>query len=148
MTTSIAPTGDSFIRLETICKDKNFAKVVHILYPTAEKPTFKIGRGHDSDVKIADISVSRIHAKITLTPQGFTLEDNDSKFGTLLLLSNLPYEIDFTNGLYVQSSRTTLSISVKPAESLQKVETSPVKSQLSEENKSNTATNSAEKLQE
>jgi hypothetical protein len=44
----------------------------------------KLGRGHDSDVRIPDISVSRFHALIKKTETGrFILEDNNSKFGTL-----------------------------------------------------------------
>jgi len=45
----------------------------------------KLGRGHDSEVRINDISVSRCHASISLTDQGYVLEDNKSKFGTLVL---------------------------------------------------------------
>ena len=30
--------------------------------PTEEKNTFKLGRGHESDVRVSDISVSRTHA--------------------------------------------------------------------------------------
>jgi len=48
----------------------------------------KIGRGHDNDLRIADISVSRTHAYLKFDPKlgGVVLEDNSSKFGTLVLL--------------------------------------------------------------
>jgi pSer/pThr/pTyr-binding forkhead associated (FHA) protein len=48
----------------------------------------KIGRGHDNDLRIADISVSRIHAYLKLDAKSgeLILEDNSSKFGTLVLL--------------------------------------------------------------
>jgi len=50
------------------------------------KETLKVGRGHDNDLRIADISVSRTHALIRRDPKtGYiTLEDNSSKFGTLV----------------------------------------------------------------
>ena len=108
------PAKGSFIRLETFCKDKYCARIVHILQPTSTKQQFKLGRGHDSDVKIADISVSRVHAQIVMTPLGFILQDNAAKFGTLLLLPSDLQEIDPLNGLSIQVNRTTLTFNVKP----------------------------------
>ena len=49
------------------------------------KTKIKIGRGHDNDLRIADISVSRCHAFIKKDTKGnIVLEDNQSKFGTLV----------------------------------------------------------------
>lgn len=45
-----------------------------------------MGRGHESEVRVNDISVSRSHAKIKYKPDGIYIEDNRSKFGTLVLL--------------------------------------------------------------
>ena len=43
-----------------------------------------IGRGHDAHVRVTDISVSRLHAVMIKSTQGYYyLSDNDSKFGTL-----------------------------------------------------------------
>ena len=45
----------------------------------------RFGRGHETDVRIHDISVSRLHAYIHRDDQGrFYIEDNNSKFGTLV----------------------------------------------------------------
>lgn len=49
-----------------------------------DKQIIKIGRANDSDVRITDISVSRNHANLKLFEGAFYLEDNSSKFGTLL----------------------------------------------------------------
>ena len=54
----------------------------------ANKPAFKLGRGHDSDIRVSDISVSRCHATIRYEKGKFLMEDNNSKFGTLVLLKN------------------------------------------------------------
>lgn len=66
--------------------------------PSESKTNFKFGRGHESDLRINDISVSRCHAIIKFkegetatattpnTPARFYLEDNLSKFGTLVLI--------------------------------------------------------------
>ena len=51
--------------------------------------TLTVGRGHDCDVRITDISVSRLHAYISCDLKGnFYVADNGSKFGTLKLLTN------------------------------------------------------------
>ena len=47
--------------------------------------SIKVGRGHESEVRITDISVSRGHASIHKTKIGeYVLSDNNSKFGTLV----------------------------------------------------------------
>lgn len=45
---------------------------------------FRIGRSIESDMKIADISVSRIHAYIKFEGDQLILIDNLSKFGTMV----------------------------------------------------------------
>lgn len=69
--------------------------MVHLIMPTPEMTTFKLGRGHESDVRVSDISVSRCHAilKFDQSDQGYYLEDNLSKFGTLVL-AKLGIELD------------------------------------------------------
>jgi pSer/pThr/pTyr-binding forkhead associated (FHA) protein len=61
--------------------------MVHLIMPSEGNSTFKLGRGHESDVRVSDISVSRCHAilKYDLKDHNFYLEDNLSKFGTLVL---------------------------------------------------------------
>jgi pSer/pThr/pTyr-binding forkhead associated (FHA) protein len=62
----------------------NQTKTLHVLNLN-QKNTIKIGRGHDNDLRIADISVSRCHAFIKKDSKGhIVLEDNNSKFGTLV----------------------------------------------------------------
>ncbi len=46
--------------------------------------TMIIGRDHHSDIQIDDRQVSRRHAEIAHTPQGYTLRDLGSKNGTFL----------------------------------------------------------------
>jgi putative peptide zinc metalloprotease protein len=43
-----------------------------------------IGRGEEASVRIADQTVSRLHARISPGPSGPLLEDSGSRFGTLL----------------------------------------------------------------
>jgi len=48
---------------------------------------FKVGRSVDTDMKIADISVSRIHSYIRVAGDRLIIQDNGSKFGTLIKVS-------------------------------------------------------------
>jgi hypothetical protein len=70
------------------------------------KKTLKLGRGHESDVRIADVSISRWHATVSFTDSGhFVIEDHGSKFGTLVSMRR-PKVINSTERLCVQAGRT------------------------------------------
>lgn len=68
-------TGDYMV-LESLNQEKNTSRIVHIIRPSPQRNVFKLGRGHESDLRINDISVSRCHAKIKLEGGKFLLEDN------------------------------------------------------------------------
>ena len=82
----IAKPKSDYIILESLTLEKNTSRMVHIITPTLQMRSFKLGRGHDSDLRINDISVSRCHAIIKFKQDGFFLQDNMSKFGTLVLV--------------------------------------------------------------
>ena len=63
----------------------NTSKVIHVINLSVLKKVF-IGRGHDAEVRVTDISVSRLHAFIFKKDGLFYLADNKSKFGTLALI--------------------------------------------------------------
>jgi pSer/pThr/pTyr-binding forkhead associated (FHA) protein len=58
------------------------AKVVHVFDLRYED--FRVGRSVDTDMKIADISVSRTHSFFKIKDGKLLVEDNGSKFGTLV----------------------------------------------------------------
>ena len=70
-----------YLILESVSeKDKN----IMVIQATPETG-IKLGRGHECEIRITDISVSRKHALIFNTAsQGFRILDNKSKFGTLM----------------------------------------------------------------
>lgn len=71
-----------------------------------------MGRGHESEVRVNDISVSRCHAIIKYKQDGFYIEDNRSKFGTLVLLKEaFPLQLEYTSA--VQVGRTVISFTVR-----------------------------------
>lgn len=76
------PESD-YIILESL--NSSSQKLFYIIN-TEKSKEIKIGRGQDSDVRIVDdISVSRCHAIIRKNLKGeYMLEDNSSKFGTLV----------------------------------------------------------------
>ena len=110
------PAKGNFLLLESLYRDKAFARVAHVILPDASKLQFKLGRGHESDVKIPDISVSRVHALITMSNKGFSIKDVNSKFGTLLLLPNEPKELELGSDLSLQVGRTVLRLVVRKNE--------------------------------
>ena len=72
-----------------------------------------IGRGHESEVRINDISVSRCHALIKFRPDdGFYIEDNQSKFGTIVMLKE-NYHLLVNHTLAVQVGRTVVSFTAR-----------------------------------
>lgn len=51
------------------------------------KPVFNIGRGHNCDIKLSEITVSRKHLKLEVDKENkIRIYDVSSKFGTLVLV--------------------------------------------------------------
>ena len=73
------------IILEKLGEDQKSSSYVLIVPEPGQ--VIKMGRGHQCDFRISDISVSRIHAHLKFEDGKFLVYDNDSKFGTLVLLS-------------------------------------------------------------
>jgi hypothetical protein len=107
------PKFKSYMTFESIVSDKYNNRTLFIVN-LESKQNIRIGRGHDSDIRVTDISVSRFHSIIKRNRDGsFTVEDNNSKFGTLVLLQNPRLSLlqDFT--LPLQIGRTFLTFNVK-----------------------------------
>lgn len=84
---SIEKVEPPYITLESSSSDKNEYSL-HLI-SLNNKNNVRLGRGHDSDIRISDISVSRCHAIIKYDEGEFVLEDNSSKFGTLVEIKEL-----------------------------------------------------------
>ena len=109
------PVDRNYLLLESLTFEKNSSRMVHLIMPDSEKKVFKLGRGHESDVRVSDISVSRCHALVKYNDENgrFYLEDNLSKFGTLVLAkSSIDLEPEMTKA--VQIGRSVISFTVKP----------------------------------
>ena len=87
-------------------------RIVHVISMNDPRQYIKVGRGHDVDIRVTDISVSRYHAKINRVANGdFYVEDNRSKFGTLIQLRK-PTMLITNRTNYIQMGRTSLAISI------------------------------------
>ena len=75
----------------------------------------KLGRGHDCDILLSDISVSRIHCFLLADSMNKNLFiiDNDSKFGTLALVQSPFIKIEELLPLNIQIGRTYVQCIVK-----------------------------------
>jgi hypothetical protein len=103
---------DNYMILESLNLEKNTSRMVHIISPDALKNAFKIGRGHDSDIRVNDISVSRCHAVIRFQDNSFYLQDEKSKFGTLVLIKN-KLHLQNKQCLSVQVGRSVVNFLVR-----------------------------------
>jgi pSer/pThr/pTyr-binding forkhead associated (FHA) protein len=71
--------------MESVTAQK--VKLIHVIKMNRGSSRISIGRGKDADLKISDISVSRMHASIFCDNLGHMhLKDEHSKFGTLALV--------------------------------------------------------------
>jgi len=100
----------SYVILETLAKEQQVSKTFYVVMAT-ENDLIRLGRGHDCDVKINDISASRFHAFIKLSYGRFFLGDNGSKFGTLALIKN-DFVIRPYSNISIQIGRTVITFTL------------------------------------
>jgi hypothetical protein len=83
------PMGQHLM-LEGVSEKANNMMVIQNIPPDG----IKIGRGHECEIRITDISVSRNHARIDKVGDDYFVFDNKSKFGTLVREDNLVLEVN------------------------------------------------------
>ena len=80
--------NEPYLAFETFLKEgcnKVTQKSVYILR-LKQNDGFKIGRSHEVEFHIEDISVSRFHAEIIIHENKIFVQDYKSKFGTQILV--------------------------------------------------------------
>jgi hypothetical protein len=109
------PQGNNWLILDALNTEHLFdqkVKLIHI-FDFKELNTLSLGRGHSSDVKLSDISISRLHAYLKLIDSDIWIEDANSKFGCLYLQQK-PFELNKTSdNLSIQIGRTHLAIRIE-----------------------------------
>ena len=96
---------DNYLTLESLTLDRQNNKFIYAISLDKERK-IKIGRGHEARVLLSDISVSRIHCIMTIEKNQVFIEDNDSKFGTLILVQTPVIKVAENLPLYIQVGRT------------------------------------------
>ena len=99
-----------------ICLDSlpfNGKKSIYII-SFDKKNLIRIGRCHENDLKISDVTVSRFHCQLLKTSNNnFILEDCNSKFGSLIYLNCQNLKIFPYSNLPIQIGRTYLEFSIR-----------------------------------
>ena len=98
---------ENYLTLESLTLDKNKNKFIYVL--SLKNKIMKLGRGHVSDVLLSDISVSRVHCFLTIENKKVFLEDNNSKFGSLVLIQYSIIKIIEGISLNFQVGRTYIN---------------------------------------
>src|SRR5262245_32844797 len=85
-------------------------RIVHV-----EGPTFIVGTGDGTDLRLTDPTVSREHLRIALSPQGVLVRDEGSKNGSWCAGMRIT-EVLLTQGIVLElgDTRLTLRIDAQP----------------------------------
>ena len=105
------PKFEEFIVLESMRADKHKAKFIHIL-SFDKKNSINIGRANECELSISELSVSRFHCIIHKDEGDLFLEDNSSKFGTLILIQNNNMYMNDYIPLRVQINKTYIKFKI------------------------------------
>ena len=103
---------ENYLTLESLTLDKHKNKFIYVV-SLIKNRKMKMGRGHEADVLLSDISVSRIHCFLVVDKNKVYLEDNNSKFGTLILIQYSNIRIMDGLTLYFQVGRTYIECKIK-----------------------------------
>ena len=106
-------TNNNYIIFDTITPGKSDGKYRYLV-KFDKNNIMKIGRALEMQLILNDISVSRNHCQIKLDEDGnLILEDNNSKFGSLVLLQTETIEILKGQILTIQIGTNYLNLSLK-----------------------------------
>ena len=106
------PKFEEFIVLESMKVDKEKVKYIHLI-SFDNKYSINIGRANECELSIAELSVSRYHCMIHKEDGDLYLEDNSSKFGTLILIQNNKMVMNDYVPMRLQINRTYIKLKVK-----------------------------------
>ena len=102
----------NYLVMENLSLDKHNNKFLYAI-SMDENRKLKVGRGHDAILVLNDISISRVHCIFTIDSKNVYLEDNNSKFGTLVLIQNPVIKLTENLPLYIQVGRSFFRCQIK-----------------------------------
>lgn len=91
---------------------KKNTKIVHII-DFKQLKELTVGRGHDNQVRITDISISRLHCKFFSKKKDIYIDDQGSKFGSLLAQRRPVNLNELGPNTHIQIGRTLLVLDTK-----------------------------------
>ena len=102
---------ENYFTLETIGSVKNKEKFIYdvIIKSEEEVSTISIGRYNESDIRLEDNTISRLHSVLTVTNNKLYIKDMNSKFGTGILLQNKNLQFCDDNPISFQFSRSIIT---------------------------------------
>ena len=102
----------NYLLIESITMDKNKNKYLYVVSLEQSNNVITIGRGHDCQLILGDISISRWHCSLIIDKHSkkITIQDNDSKFGTLILVQSKNIILCQDLKLNIQIGRTFLEV--------------------------------------
>ena len=106
------PKFEEFIILESMKIDNDKNKYINII-SFDNKFSINIGRSRDCELSIPELSVSRYHCMIHKEEGELFLEDNSSKFGTLVLIQNKNIIMNNFIPLRIQVNQTFIKLKMK-----------------------------------
>ena len=131
--------NSNYIIMESLdqIKEKNNRKYIHII-KIINQDNINIGRGIDADIRINDISVSKLHSVLNFNfeTKSLLIKDCDSKFGTLVLIKN-PFELKEKESLVIQSGRTLIKAKVNEKEKKKIFKTQKIEIKKENKNENN-----------
>ena len=106
---------ESYLTLESLTLDKYKNKFIYVISLMNSNKKMKLGRGHECEILLSDISVSRVHCFLLADSANKNLYiiDNDSKFGTLILYQAPFIKLEELLPLNIQIGRTYVKCLVK-----------------------------------
>ena len=111
------PEYENYMIFESLTLDKNKNKYNYVIALNKNDKTLLVGRDKDSNILFSDISVSRTHCIFTIENDNIFINDNDSTFGTLVLMQSNSIKLTENLPLYMQIGRTFFKILQKKKKS-------------------------------
>ena len=102
----------SYLTFESLTFDKYHNKFIYVV--SLENPRkITIGKNHGCEIVLSDRSIENLHCFMVVRNNQVYLEDNDSKFGTLVLVQTKRIKLYQDIPLYLQIGRSFLEIIIK-----------------------------------
>ena len=98
----------NYISFENLTLDKQKNKFIYVIN-LDKKKDIKIGRGHEANIILSDISISRVHCVLNVYNKNVYLQDNEAKYGTLVLVQTPRLNIIDNIDLNLQIGRSFIN---------------------------------------